>query len=65
MSVITIKLDKPELFEELVMNALPECADLQIVTKDHGTVEGNAIAVLSFTVGMPDGSRMFNHQQAV
>jgi len=38
-------------------DALPDFGDLKIITKDKGTVGGRPIAVLTFTVAMPDGTQ--------
>jgi hypothetical protein len=38
-------------------DVLPECGDLRIVTKNQGTQSGRAIACITFTVTLPDGTR--------
>lgn len=35
---------------------LPECGDLAVYVKPNATVNGNPMAVLTFTVRLPDGS---------
>lgn len=35
---------------------LPECGDLAIYVKPRATVEGRPMAVITFTVQLPDGS---------
>ena len=55
-SQISIAIDKPAEYDAAVHGGLPEAGDLRIITKRNGTQEGRPVAVLTFSVQMPDGS---------
>lgn len=50
-------------FDAALQGTLPEAGDLCIITKDRATEGGNPGALLTFTVGLPDGK--FARAQAV
>lgn len=60
IGAITIALNQAQQFDEAVhgkdVRALPDGGDLQIITKDGATEQGRALACLTFTVQLPDGS---------
>lgn len=54
MEHLQILLNKPREFDEAVhgkgeVPSIPEAGDLSIITKDLGTDEGRALAVITFT----------------
>lgn len=54
MEHVQVLLNKPREFDEAVhgtatVPSLPDLADLTVITKDVGTDEGRALAVLTFT----------------
>ena len=56
MSLISLVFDNPTAFDTAVHGGLPEGRNLRIITKPNGTESGHPIAVLTFTVQMPDKS---------
>ena len=58
MEVIKHQLDDGtgRAFDDALKDTLPDGGDLQIITKDAGTVNGNPVAILTFTVELPDGT---------
>lgn len=61
MENLIIAID-PEKFDQAVhgglddLPVLPERGDLAVYMKPKATVNGNAMAVITFTVQLPDGS---------
>jgi hypothetical protein len=57
MNAISLLLGQDAEFDKAIRgpNTLPDRGDLKIITKDKGTEGGNPIAVLTFTVQLPDG----------
>jgi hypothetical protein len=58
MEGVRIRLNDPDLFDGLCRgkDSLPSGDDFTLVTKDIGTDQGNPVALLAFTVQLPDGS---------
>lgn len=61
MEHITIALDDDK-FDAAVHGtegpgSLPESGDMAIYVKKNATIEGNAMAVVTFTVQLPDGTK--------
>lgn len=54
MEQVVVKLGDDARFDQCCHGGLPEGGDLEIVTKDRGTIQGRAIALLTFTVRLPD-----------
>jgi hypothetical protein len=50
MEQLAVKLNDAEAFDAVLKNSLPEGGDLTIITKDFGTVGGNPVAMITFTV---------------
>lgn len=55
MEHISLNLDDPGKFDQIIKNSLPDHGDLSVITKDSATMEGNPAVMLSFTVTLPDG----------
>lgn len=53
--IVKIKLADDLLFDKLVHNALSDCADVTMVTKDVATRAGRPAVCISFTVQLPNG----------
>ena len=56
MEMVRVVLDNDAEYDDAVGRGLPECGDLEIITKDKGTRDGNPVAVITFSVRLPDGS---------
>lgn len=54
MSLISLVFDNPEAFDSAVRGGMPEGSNLRIITKPNGTESGHPIAVITFTVMLPD-----------
>lgn len=62
LEYLGIKLGNDAAFEAAVhgdgtMPVLPEGGDCEIITKDHGTESGRALACITWTVQVEDGKR--------
>ena len=42
-------------FDEALKNTLPEAGDLSVIVKHNGTVNGNSLVMMKFSVQLPDG----------
>lgn len=53
---VTLDDGTGKAYDEALKDSLPEGGDLKAITKNDGTVQGNPIVLLTFTVQMPDGT---------
>lgn len=56
MEKLEIKINKAERYDEVIKDSLPECGDMEIVTKDAAMVSGRAGVMVTFRVELPDGT---------
>jgi len=56
MEVLNVKLGNDEAYDKAVHGGLPQYSDIEIITKDQGTVSGAPVAVITFDVHLPDGT---------
>lgn len=57
MEALRLILGQDKEFLELVYGGLPQASGITIATKDDGTERHMPIAVIAFTVVLPDGSQ--------
>lgn len=56
METLKLKFNKVDRFDEVLKNSLRDCGDLEVITKDAGTITGRGIVMFTFTVELPDGT---------
>lgn len=56
MEQLKIKINDIARFDAIIEHSLPECGDLEVITKDAGTESGRGIVMVTFTVRLPDGA---------
>lgn len=56
MEALRTKLNDVDRFDEVIRTSLPDCGDMEIITKDAGMQSGRGIVMITFSVQLPDGT---------
>lgn len=57
MEKLELKINKPELYNAVLKDSLPDFGDIEIITKHGVTKAGQAGVMITFSVQMPNGEK--------
>lgn len=52
MEHLQVRLNDVTRYDEIIQNSIPDCGDLEIITKDAGMVSGRGIVMFTFTANI-------------